>query len=100
MSVSGSCDLTHHCTDSLQVKFDWMENFHQVNSTTINRDHLRWNSAVPRKIFNHRHSICKNIVPHLPKILLASVHDILWSQAVDHVAGVKYNQKENHAKEQ
>lgn len=37
ISISGSCDLAHHCTDlilklngadSLQVKLDRMENFH------------------------------------------------------------------------
>lgn len=51
-------------------------------------------------VCEHIPSIFKNLVPHLHKILLASVHDILWSQAVDHVAGVKYNQKKNHAEEQ
>lgn len=37
---------------------------------------------------------------HLYKIFLAAVHDVLWGQAVDNVAGVKYNQKKNHTEEE
>lgn len=40
------------------------------------------------------------IFPHLYNIFLASIHNILWCKAVDHVAAVKDNQQKNHTEEQ
>lgn len=40
------------------------------------------------------------IFPHLYKIFLAAIHDILWGKAVDHVAGMKDNQEKNHTEEE
>lgn len=40
------------------------------------------------------------IGPHLYKVFLAAIHDILWGQAIDHVAGVKDNQEKNHTEEE
>lgn len=50
------------------------------------------------KTYKYTNSTC--IFPHLYKIFLAAIHNILWGQAVDHVAGVKYYQEKNHTKEE
>lgn len=38
--------------------------------------------------------------PHLLKVLLAAIHDILWRQAIYHVAGMKNNQEKDHTEEE
>lgn len=31
---------------------------------------------------------------------MTAIHNILWGKAVDHVAGVKYNQEQDHTEEE
>lgn len=56
-------------------------------------------SGRPKNIVRHG-KLHELFFSHLRKIFLAPIHDILWGQTVDHVAGVENNQQQNHAEEE